>query len=62
MGNIKYTRRKGMELADYGEPEYLDGATAQYCVRATDWSWEAYFTEEEDAKAFLALKSGTEVK
>ncbi|QNN99803.1 hypothetical protein P67b_00044 [Ruegeria phage Tedan] len=51
-----------MELADYGEPEYLDGATAQYCVRATDWSWEAYFTEEEDAKAFLALKSGTEVK
>lgn len=62
METKKRIQRKGMEMVDYGQPEYLDGAAAQFSVHASDWSWVAHFSDEEDAKAFLAMKSGTKVE
>jgi len=58
---LKTIKRKGAMLTDYGQPEYLDGATAQFFVAANDHSWVAYFTDEQDAKDYLAIKTGTKV-
>lgn len=62
MTKTRYIRRKKMCMIDYGAPEYLDGAQMRYTVRADDFSWCAYFSHEDDAKTFLAMKSGTVVE
>lgn len=46
----------GVMLADYGEPEYLDGVLMQFGVSNSKGSL-AYFADKRDAELFAKAKA-----